>query len=247
MNAMLLAAGRGTRLRSVEPDVPKALVEIAGEPLLARQLRYLEGQGISRVVVNAHHMADQVLAFAGEYKGSLHLVVVVERELLGTAGGVRNALPQLGDDPFIVLYGDVLTTVPLAPMAQQHSQRGAVATLTVYESAETDGKGTIEVDESDLVTGFSEKGMTTPGDRALINAGIYVIEPNFAARIPEGLPADFGHDVFPSALDRGERLAIHRLAEPVLDVGVPRTLELARQGRGATTDQAPPSSSGPSV
>src|ERR1700690_452762 len=139
MNVMLLAAGRGTRLHSVEPDVPKVLVEIAGEPLLARQLRYLESQGISRVVVNAHHMADKVLAFASKYRGSLDLVVVVERDLLGTAGGVRNALPRLGGDPFIVLYGDVLTNEPLAAMVQRHAQRGAVATLAVYESTETDG------------------------------------------------------------------------------------------------------------
>jgi NDP-sugar pyrophosphorylase family protein len=94
MNVMLLAAGRGSRLRSVEPDVPKVLVEIAQEPLLARQLRYLESQRASRVIVNAHHLADQVLAFADEYRGSLDLVVVVEKELLGTAGGVRNALPK---------------------------------------------------------------------------------------------------------------------------------------------------------
>jgi mannose-1-phosphate guanylyltransferase len=239
MNVMLLAAGRGTRLRSVEPDVPKVLVEIAGEPLLARQLRYLESQGISRVVVNAHHMADQVLAFAGEYRGSLDLVVVVERELLGTAGGVRNALPQLGDDPFIVLYGDVLTNESLAPMAQRHARLGAVATLGVYESAETEGKGTIEVDLSDLVTGFSEKGATAPGDVALINAGIYVIAPSFAAQIPDG-PSDFGHDVFPGALGRGERLAIHRLPEPVLDVGIPATLELARRGRGIERQPSTP-------
>jgi NDP-sugar pyrophosphorylase family protein len=230
MNVMLLAAGRGTRLRSVEPDVPKVLVEIAGEPLLARQLRYLESQGVSRVVVNAHHMADQVLAYASEYRGSLDLVVVVERDLLGTAGGVRNALLQLGDAPFIVLYGDVLTNEPLAPMVQRHAQRGAVATLAAYESAETDGKGTIDVDTSDLVTGFSEKGAITQGGLALINAGIYVIAPSFAARIPEG-PSDFGHDVFPAALARGERLGIYRLCAPVLDVGIPSTLELARRER----------------
>jgi NDP-sugar pyrophosphorylase family protein len=229
MNVMLLAAGRGTRLRSVEPDVPKVLVAIAREPLLARQLRYLESQGVSRVVVNAHHLADQVLAFADEYRGSLDLVVVVERKLLGTAGGVRNALPQLGDDPFIVLYGDVLTNEPLTPMVARHSQQGAVATLAVYESAATEGKGTIEVDKSDLVTGFTEKGTTTPGELALINAGVYVVEPSFARRIPESLESDFGHDVFPAALARGERLVIYRLFAPVLDVGIPSALELARQ------------------
>ncbi len=240
MNAMLLAAGRGTRLRSVEPGVPKVLVEIAGEPLLARQLRYLESQGISRVVVNAHHLADQVLAFAHEYRGSLDLVVVVESELMGTAGGVRNALPRLGDDPFIVLYGDVLTDEPLTAMVESNARRDAVATLAVYESTETDGKGTIEVDMSDLVTGFSEKGTTEQDASALINAGIYVIRPSFARGIPDGLPSDFGHDVFPAALARGERLAIHRLSSPVLDVGIPATLELARRGLGGGKGTRPP-------
>jgi NDP-sugar pyrophosphorylase family protein len=229
MNAMLLAAGHGTRLRSVEPDVPKVLVDIAGEPLLARQLDYLESQGISRVVVNVHHLADSILAFAREHRGSLELVVIVERELLGTAGGVRNALPQLGDDPFIVLYGDVLTNEPLAPMVEHHLKRGTVATLAVYESTNIEGKGTIAVDGSDLVTGFTEKGPTTPGDPALINAGIYVLEPSFVRGIPEGLASDFGHDIFPAALWRGERLAIYRLSVPALDVGTPSTLELARQ------------------
>jgi NDP-sugar pyrophosphorylase family protein len=232
MNAMLLAAGRGTRLRSVEPDVPKVLVNIAGEPLLARQLRYLESQGISRVVVNVHHLADQVLAFADEYRGYLDLIVVVEKELLGTAGGVRNALSELGNDPFIVLYGDVLTNEPLPPLMDHHVQRDTVATLAVYESTDTDGKGTIEVDESDLVTGFNEKGMVMPGDVALINAGIYVLEPSFAASISKSSSPDFGHDVFPDALAREGQLGIYRLRTPVLDVGIPSTLELARQERG---------------
>jgi len=232
MNAMLLAAGAGTRLRSVEPDVPKILVDIGGEPLLARQLRYLEDQGVSRVVVNAHYLADQVLDFVSDHNGSLDLTVVIERELLGTAGGVRNALPELGDDPFIVLYGDVLTDEPLAPILDRHSLRRPAATLAAYESADIEGKGTIDVDRSDAVTAFNEKGTSTASDSALINAGIYVLQPSFIGQIPEGVALDFGHDVFPAALARNERLAIYRLTTPVLDVGTPAALELAREEHG---------------
>ncbi len=229
MNVMLLAAGRGTRLRSVEPNVPKALVDIGGEPLLAHQLRYLEKQGVSRVVINAHHLADQVLRFAREHSGSLEIVVVVEENLLGTAGGLRNALPQLGDNAFIVLYGDVLISDPLAPLIQTHVEHGASATLAAYKSDDTDGKGTIVVDERDRVTAFAEKVKTAGNGPALINAGIYAIEPSFANRIPRGRELDFGRDVFPAALSRGERLAIHRLSAEVLDVGTPAALSLARQ------------------
>lgn len=229
MNAILLAAGRGTRLGSVEPDVAKALVEISGEPLLARQLRYLDRQGVSRVVVNAHHLADQVVAYAAEHRGSPELVVIVEEELLGTAGGVRNALPALGEEPFVVLYGDVITDAPLAPLAERHRHSGAVGTLAVYASAETEGKGTVMVDDADIVVGFAEKTPLADGETALINAGLYVLEPGFAREIPDGTPSDFGHDVFPQALADGQRLATHRLARPVLDIGLPATLALARQ------------------
>lgn len=229
MNAILLAAGRGTRLRSIEPDVAKALVEISGEPLLARQLRYLNHQGISRVVVNAHHLADQVVAYAAEHRGSPELVVIVEEELLGTAGGVRNALAALGEEPFVVLYGDVITDEPLAPLTERHRQSGAVATLAVYASAETEGKGTVMVDDAGIVLGFAEKTPLAHGETALINAGLYLLEPAFVRTIPAGTPSDFGHDVFPQALLTGQRLATHRLARPVLDIGLPATLALARQ------------------
>lgn len=229
MNAILLAAGRGTRLRSVEPDVAKALVEISGEPLLARQLRYLDRQGISRVVVNAHHLADQVLAYAAEHRGSPELVVVVEEELLGTAGGVRNALPALGEEPFVVLYGDVITDEPLAPLAERHRQSGAAATLAVYESTETDGKGTVMVDDEGIVLGFAEKTAVAGGQTSLINAGLYMLDAGFAQEIDDRSPSDFGHDVFPRALASGRRLTTYLLSRPVLDIGIPATLALARR------------------
>jgi NDP-sugar pyrophosphorylase family protein len=101
----------------------------------------------------------------------------------------------------------------------------------VYESAEIEGKGTVTVDDAGMVLGFAEKSAAVLGGTALINAGIYIVEPAFARTIPEHLPSDFGHDVFPAALVRGQRLATHRLSRPVLDVGIPATLKLARLRR----------------
>jgi NDP-sugar pyrophosphorylase family protein len=227
---MILAAGRGTRLATVEPDVPKPLVMIGGEPLLARQLRYLGANGVRRVVVNAHHLSAAIEAFAAEYRtrGALQLTVVTETELLGTAGGVRNALERLGDDPFVVLYGDVLISAPLAPLLATHHDAGAAATLAVYESDQLAQKGVVRVDDDGRVIGFVERGAFPAGERALVNAGLYIVEPSLIERIPAGAVADFGHDVFPQALARGERLATHRLASAVLDIGTPEALMLAR-------------------
>jgi NDP-sugar pyrophosphorylase family protein len=89
--------------------------------------------------------------------------------LLGTAGGVRNALPALGDEPFVVLYGGVITDEPLPAPAELHRQAGAVATLAMGESAETERKGTVVVDDAGIVHGFAETATPAGLENALIN------------------------------------------------------------------------------
>ena len=226
MNAMVLAAGRGTRLAPLGLQAPKILVDIAGEPLLMRQLRYLARERIDRVVVNTHYLAEQVERFAATYGGPCDLRLVTEPNLLGTAGGVRNALPLLGDAPFVVLYGDVLTDASLAPLVSAHRLSDADATLAVYPSNETEAKGIVETASDGFVTGFVEKGSVT--GEALVNAGIYLLSPDFVATIPKGVVADFGHDVFPAALREGRRLFAFELSAPVIDVGTPDTLRTAQ-------------------
>lgn len=229
---MVLGAGRGTRLGALGLTVPKVLVEVAGKPLLERQVEYLASYGVHRVVVNAHHLGEAIEAWARAYNGDAEVVVVLEPELLGTAGGVRNALDHLGDEAFYVLYGDVVVDHPLAELAAEHREGGAVATVTVYETDDVEGKGTVETDAEGWVEAFREKepGIPTP---ALVNAGLYLVEPDLLAGLPLGVERDFGHDVFPEALGRGVRIRAHRLAEPVIDMGTPEGLARARD-RAAT-------------
>jgi len=232
---MILGAGRGTRLASMGLTVPKVLVEIGDRPLLERQVEYLRGEGIERVVVNAHHLAEAIESFARGYRGDVDVTVVREPVLLGTAGGVRNALDRLGDDPFFVLYGDVVVDAPLEPLARAHLGRGAAATVAVYETDDIEGKGTVEVDGDDRVLRFAEKDPTVPTP-ALVNAGLYLVDPDLVAALPPGEERDFGHDVFPAALRAGRRILAHRLPAPVIDVGTPAGLAQARRaaaGRGA--------------
>lgn len=227
MKAMILAAGRGTRLGSLGKNIPKVLMDIGGEPLLERQLRYLERNGISGVVVNAHHHADQIVSFAGTYGGSIELVCVPEEHLLGTAGGVRNALDHLEPGPFVVLYGDVLVDAPIEPLLDLHRAMRASATLAVHEADSAEGKGVVEIDESGRIQRFTEKGVRA-GGRVLINSGLYVLEAEIVSALPQGVESDFGSDVFPAALEDGLPLYAARLARPVIDIGTPEGLALAR-------------------
>jgi NDP-sugar pyrophosphorylase family protein len=157
----------------------------------------------------------------------MRLIVITEKKLLGTAGGVRHALDFLGSEPFFVLYGDVVIDEPLAPIAATHRCRAAAATVTVYESESVEGKGTVLVDEESWVRRFAEK-QATIHERSLINAGLYLLDPSFVADLPPRTELDFGHDVFPAALARGSRVLAHKLRQPVIDVGTPEGLALAR-------------------
>ena len=226
---MILAAGKGTRLGELGKATPKVLVEVGGEPLLSRHLSFLESQGVRRVVVNAHHLAEQVQGFLDAYDGPLETRCIVEPELLGTAGGVRNALGELGGEPFVVVYGDILLDEPLSPLVELHRRERAVATVAVHAADDVEGKGIVELGPDDRVTGFVEKPTTAVTRPAWINSGLYLLEPAFVAELAAGEPLDFGRDVLPAAVERGERVYAHRLRQAVIDLGTPEALELGRR------------------
>jgi NDP-sugar pyrophosphorylase family protein len=226
---MILAAGRGTRLGALGLRTPKILVEIDGEPLLERQIRYLKTGGVKRIVLNAHHLGEQIERFVSDHPQSSDIEVVREAELLGTAGGVLNALPHLGEEPFVVLYGDVIVDEPIGALEITHRQSGAPATVALYRSDEVEGKGIVHVSPSGLVRAFQEKTVTRVSGGAYVNAGLYMIAPRFLDGLPAGVSLDFGQDVFPQALGRGEVIAAHVLRAPVLDIGTPSALHLARK------------------
>ena len=222
---MILAAGRGTRLGSLGRRVAKALVEVGGEPLLARQLRYLRASGVEQAVVNASHLADQIESFAAGWSGGPRLEVSIEAEPLGTAGGVRAALDRFSDEPILVLYGDVIAREGLGPLGDLHRREQPFATIAVYHSGGAEEKGVVDLDGT-LVTAFHEKDPARTA--GWVNAGIYVVEPAWLRGYPAGEFLDFGFDLFPAALAGDGEIRAHRLAEPVLDVGTPADLARAQ-------------------
>jgi len=219
MRALLIAAGYGTRLAGVTRDlVPKILVPLAGKPLLAWQLRYLERQGVTAVAINLHHQHEQVLGFLEHFETKLEIRVSVECELLGTAG----ALVPLADfvrSSFIVLYGDVVTDTNLASLLDRHQRSGALATLAYYESDEVEGKGVLELDDSGRIVGFREKAPAAGAQP--INAGIYALDAAVRDFVHPG--DDFGLDVWPALTAAGYEIGSYRLDGYLVDVGSPDT------------------------
>lgn len=203
MRAMIMAAGKGTRLRPITDLVPKPMAPIANRPALHHILQLLRRHDIREVVINLHHLPDAITGYFGDGAGlGMKIEYSFEPELLGTAGGVKNNEAFFGDDTFLVMSGDALTDFDLSGLIAAHRGRGSIATLAVTEVADPSQFGVVVTDDDDRVLGFQEKPSREEARSLLCNCGIYVFEPGIFAHILEGRFDDFGRRVFPDLLDR---------------------------------------------
>ena len=220
MRAMIMAAGVGSRLRPVTDILPKPMVPIANRPALYHILRLLDRHGIREVIINLHHLPDEITDYLGD--GSLlgmDISYSFEPELLGTAGGVKKNADFLGDDTFLVVSGDSLTDVDLTGLIDQHRRNGSIATMAVKEVANPSLYGVVVTDGEGLVVGFQEKPPLEEARSRLCNCGIYVFEPEILSHIHDSGFDDFGKRVFPDLLEAGARFHAYAIDEYWNDVG----------------------------
>ncbi len=231
MKALILAAGEGTRLRPLTRERPKPMLPVGGAPLLEHLLRLLARHGIRDIAINLHYKPDVVTGHFGD--GALwgvRLTYSYEEQMLGTAGAVRRLQPFL-DEPFFVLYGDVLTDLDLTALAAFHKARGAALTAVLYRVPRPWDCGIVALDEEGRITRFVEKPPREQVFSNLANAGIYVMAPGLIASIPPETFFDFGHDLFPRLLASGAALFGYPIGENdyVLDIGSPEKYEQAQR------------------
>jgi NDP-sugar pyrophosphorylase family protein len=230
MKAFILAAGLGTRLRSLGLDLPKVMVPVGGKPLLEHHLELFKRQGIRELIVNLHYLPEKITSYFGD--GSRFGVKITysrEPELLGTAGAVKKMERELLDGTFVVFYGDNLVRVQFAPLIEFHRARKAVATVVLFASPEPWTGGVVETDSNGRVLRFVEKPDPKQVSTNLISAGIFVIEPSVLEMIPAGKFYDFGRDVFPKLLAEGRPVYAMMPEAYIRDVGTPERLAKAQQ------------------
>lgn len=208
MKAMVLAAGRGTRMGHLTDEVPKPMLEVAGKPILVHILANLVRHGFTEVVLNLNHAGGAILDRLGSTPPpGVHLTFVRETELLGTAGSVRNARPQIGDleGPLLVHYGDVLTDQDLGAMLTFHRDRRALATLLLHQRAVSNSLVRREADGriTELVERPSEAERQCFQGPAWVNSGVYLLEPEVLDLIPDRPHSDFPKEVFPQLIPSG--------------------------------------------
>ncbi|MCS7048916.1 MAG: NDP-sugar synthase [Verrucomicrobiae bacterium] len=229
MKVFILAAGLGTRLRSLGLDVPKVMVPIGGKPLLEHHVELLRAQGVTEFIINLHYRPEKITGYFGDgSRWGVRITYSHEPELLGTAGGVKKMEAQLREGTFVVLYGDNLVRFELGPLVAFHRQHRAEATVTLMRSAEPWTGGVVEFDASGRVVRFVEKPPRESVTSDWINAGVLVLEPAVLNTIPAGQFSDFGKDILPAMVASGRAVFATPLRGYVQDVGTPERLAKAR-------------------
>ncbi|HLJ60635.1 MAG TPA: nucleotidyltransferase family protein [bacterium] len=209
---MLLAAGLGTRLRPLTDRIPKCMVRVDGRPLLEHTLSWLRSYGVRDVVINLHHLPDVVRDYFGDGGAyGVRITYSYEAELLGTAGAVKR-VASCFDGPFFVWYGDNLSTCRLDRLWEFHRARRGLGTVALFHREDPAHSGIVAVDDDGRIRRFVEK--PRPGEifSHWVNAGILVLEPGVLDEIPATGLVDFGRDVFPALLARGEALYGYRMS-----------------------------------
>jgi mannose-1-phosphate guanylyltransferase len=220
MRVMIMAAGIGTRLRPLTDLMPKPMAPIVNRPALYHILKLLRDYRFREVVINLHHLPNQITSYFGDGSSmDMQIEYSYERELLGTAGGVKNNASFLGGDTFLVMSGDALTDINLSGLVAAHRRYGSIATMAVKEVADPSQYGVVVTDDEDRVVGFQEKPHRDEARSRLCNCGIYVFEPEILYEIPPATFDDFGRRVFPDLLRNGVPFHARTIDEYWSDVG----------------------------
>jgi histidinol-phosphate phosphatase family protein len=226
MQAIILAGGKGTRLAERLAGRPKPLIDVGGTPLLERQIRALEMQGIDDVVVLVNHAADQIRGFFAARTFAARVRIVDDGDPRGTAGAVLAMLDEMATRALIV-YGDTLFDIDVAHMLAAHAGVGADATLLLHPNDHPNDSDLVALDADGYVAAFLPHPHPPGADRRnMVNAAFYVVEREALLRWRDAaVPSDFGHDLFPAMVAAGQRLFGHVSAEYIKDLGTPARLD----------------------
>lgn len=220
-SVVIMAGGKGTRLRPYTDNCPKPMLPVGDRPMLQILLEQCINSGFRSFYFSVNYLKDQIIQhFGNGSRWGVSINYLVENEPLGTAGSLQ-LLPDAVKDPFLVLNGDVLTRLDTSQLLNFHSEHQAKATLCVREHEQTVPFGVVQTNGVDLA-GFVEK----PTYRDQVNAGVYVINPELISLLPPHQFTDMP-TLLLSAQDAGHRVIVCPIHEYWIDVGRPESLKQA--------------------
>lgn len=221
MKALFLAGGFGTRLRPITNELPKPMVPVMGKPLLELNIQNLKKHGIDEIVLSTCYKPHKIKNyFKDGEKFGVKISYISEDVPLGTAGAIKNA-QEFFDDTFLVFNADILSDIDISDMIRFHKEKGALATIAATQVDNPSAYGVIEHDDNGFITAFIEKPQPHESNSNLINAGIYIFEPELLNEIPSGRPVSIERETYPLLLEKGYKIALYDKCSYWLDLGTP--------------------------
>ena len=218
MKAMILAAGKGTRVQPITYTIPKPLIPILHKPVMEFLVDLLKQHDFTEIMVNVSHLAKEIESYfhdgqrfgvqiAYSFEGTIREDGELEGQAMGSAGGMRRIQDfyPFFDDTFVVLCGDALIDLDLTAAVKWHREKGSLATIVTKSvpRAEVSSYGVVVTDEDGKVKAFQEKPTVAEALSTNINTGIYIFEPQVLNYIPSGQEYDIGGDLFPKLVEIG--------------------------------------------
>jgi mannose-1-phosphate guanylyltransferase/mannose-1-phosphate guanylyltransferase/phosphomannomutase len=207
MQAVIVAGGKGTRLRPLTYARPKPMIPLFERPFLAWMVDRCRAVGVTDIIINLHYRAEQIEQYFRDGTGhGVKIRYSRESTPLDTAGAVKQAEPYFTGEPLLVFNADILTDLDLGALVRAHEARGATATIALTRVADPTAFGLVELDGADRVVAFREKPTAEEARRLgidTVNAGTYVLDPGVFAPVPAGEPWSFERQLFPGLLAGG--------------------------------------------
>ena len=242
MKAILLAGGKGTRLRPLTLHTPKPIVPIFDRPFLQYQIDLIrQVPEVDEIVLSLNYQPRRIEEVFGDGSDfGIHIRYVVEPTPLGTGGAIRFAAGDARGEPIVVFNGDVFTSVELAAVLALHRERQARATIVLTPVENPAAYGLVETDAQGNVERFVEKPDPDQVRCDTINAGIYVLEPDTLDRIPKNTVYSIERRYFPSLVEGHETFVAYIYRGYWIDIGTPEKYRLAHRDIMTGRFSAPP-------
>ena len=197
--AIILAGGLGTRLRSEVPDLPKCMAPVAGKPFLDYVIRALQEQGVTKFIFSLGYRSEVVLQHLEQSWPKLKYDYTIETIPLGTGGGIRFAVQKVKGDSFFVLNGDTYFEVNLPSMLKKHIEVQAEITVALKKMYHFDRYGSVLIGQNNIISAFQEK---TYREIGWINGGIYLIQKQLITNIGIANPFSFEKEILEKYVDK---------------------------------------------
>lgn len=232
MQAVIMAGGKGTRLRAITNDeIPKPMAPVAGKPILQWQVECLREQGVTDIVLIIGHLGEKIREFFGDgQRFGVNICYIEETVPLGTAGALSMLLPLLKEDAFFLVFGDVLFDIDLIRMMEFHRKKKAKATLFVHPNSHPFDSDLVVCDDAGRVRGFDSKHNTRTGwYHNCVNAGFYVLDREICERVPKETKVDLEKELLAEMIKSGEAVYGYRSSEYIKDVGTVERITAAEK------------------